>query len=612
MCRNGMCPHFGRHYGGPEPEPGDKAAHDDRYRVDLRTCRLHCKFCGKSFGIKSNLSVRPASRYFLSLSLPFADCPNLGCRNHGANVFEHFGGGCRRRYRRDGSSRAACRSCGARIRLGEALHIVRSRSAKQSVKGILDGVRTGDSVTDAVERLGVGVGTYYDRLERSASRLRDHLAWRNAKLLHPRFAGTKEPIRVQTDVLEASLQRFGVGPRHQELKWIVSVAALPDPKVRSYYILAAHPFFLPSGRCPDYDETDEDVHLPLWVRKWDALEHLQRTKLVGFSLSWDDLPDVSRNGLFVHSPYAELAHFLVVDKMLSRFPQVHFVMDGDKSLCAAALTGLRRSVLAGRVEAAAFQHDKKAGRAKRKVGGRAPRSDPAKHLAKAWREAECRLGERLHPKGVRPPPAKRMTGGNSEKALEKAWRAASSRLEKRLNPDEELPLAADGADPKLAASSFRSAFKGAYSDKGGWAWLEHPAESRQYARPRTLWLTRRPGRSLEDGKLLLLGATLQSVDSAFNSMRSRVRGLHRPEFRAEPGRGYRDRYFDVEFVCAEVWIYLLLRNFVPRRKAQRKAVPARAFGLMTPKAKPPNLLETAWTFRLGTGHAERMSSWLGR
>ena len=194
MCRNGMCPNFGQHYGGPKPNAGDGAAHDDRYRVDLRACRLHCKFCGQSFGFKSNLCVRPLARHFLSLSLPFADCPSPGCRNHGFNVFEHFAkhGGTGRRYRRAGASRAACRYCGARFRLGEALHIERSRSAKQSVKGILDGARTGDSVTEAVERLGVGVGTYYDRLERGAARLRDNLAWRNAKRPPsgaPRFPG---------------------------------------------------------------------------------------------------------------------------------------------------------------------------------------------------------------------------------------------------------------------------------------------------------------------------------------------------------------------------------------------------------------------------------------
>ena len=575
MCRNGMCPNFGRHYGGPEPSPGDGAAHDDRYRVDLRACRLHCKFCGQSFGFKSNLCVRPLARYFLSLSLPFADCPNLGCRNHGANLFEHFDGG-QRRYRRDSPSRAACRSCGTRIRLGEALHIERSRSAKRSMAGILDGVRTGDSVTEAVERLGVGVGTYHDRLERGAARLRDNLAWRNAKLLHPRFERERKPVRVQTDVLEASLQRLGEGPRHQELKWIVSVVALPDPKVRSYYILAAHPFFLPSGRCPDFDETDEDVRLPLWERRWDALEHLHQIDLGKGSASLlDNLPDVSRNGLFIRSPYAELAHFLVVDRMLRRFPRTHCVVDGDKALCAAALTAFRHSTLSGRVEVAAFQHDKEEGRSKRSAGGRLPRFDPAKRLAKAWREAEDRLA-------------------------------------KRLNPEGGLALDADAADPRLRARAFRSAFKGAYSGTGGWAWLEHPPESMQYARPRTLWLTRRPGRGLEDGEELLLGTTLQSADSAFNSMRSRVRGLRRPDFRAAPGRGYRDRYFDVEFVCAEVWIYLLLRNFVPRRKGAGKDVPARAFGLMAPKARPVNLLETAWTFRLDTRHAERMSSWLRR
>ena len=576
MCRNGMCPHFGRLYGGPDPKPGDRAVHDGRYRVDLRSCRLHCKFCDQSFGFKSNLCVRPVARHFLSLSLPFADCPNLGCRNHGANVFEHFAGtGDRRRYRRDGPSRAACRSCGARIRLGEALHIAQSRSAKRSVAGILDGVRTGDSVTEAVERLGIGVGTYYDRLERSAARLRDNLAWRNAKLLHPRFGAAADPVRVQTDILEASLQRWGEGPRHQTLKWIVSVAALPDRKVRSYYILAAHPFFLPDGRCPDIDETDADSHLPPWERRWDALEHLHQIELDGFGADWDSLPDVSRNGLFVRSPHAELAHFLVVDRMLRRFPRVHFVVDGDKALCAAALTGLRRSVLEGRVEVAAFQHGKEAGRARRKMSGRPPRGDPGEHLEKAWSEAESRLAE-------------------------------------RLNPEEGLPLGVDAADPKVLARTFRSAFKGAYSATGGWAWLEHPPESMQYARPRTLWLTRRPGRSLKEGEALLLGATLQSVDSAFNSMRARVRGLRRPDFRAEPGRGYRDRYFDVEFVCAEVWTYLLLRNYARRRKAKQKAVPALAFGLMTPKAKAVDLLDTVWSFRLGADHAERMSAWLSR
>ena len=37
MYRNGMCPNFGRHCGGPQP--GDAAAHDDCCRAALRACR---------------------------------------------------------------------------------------------------------------------------------------------------------------------------------------------------------------------------------------------------------------------------------------------------------------------------------------------------------------------------------------------------------------------------------------------------------------------------------------------------------------------------------------------------------------------------------------------
>lgn len=116
------------------------------------------------------------------------------------------------------------------------------------------------------------------------------------------------------------------------------------------------------------------------------MEHLHQTKLKGFSVDWADLPDMGRNGLFIRSPYAELAHFLVVDKMLGRFPRVHFVMDGDKALCMAALTELRKSVLSGRVEVAAFQHDKEAGRHRRGAGGRQGAVPPStwRRLGAVW------------------------------------------------------------------------------------------------------------------------------------------------------------------------------------------------------------------------------------
>ena len=183
------------------------------------------------------------------------------------------------------------------------------------------------------------------------------------------------------------------------------------------------------------------------------------------------------------------------------------------------------------------------------------------------------------------------------------------RFAEKLNPKGQLPLGADPQDAKTRARAFRSAFKGAYSRTGGWAWLEHPQENRQYARPRTLWLTRTPGQTLEDGRELLLHASLQSADSACNAMRSHVRSMERPYFRSQPGRGYRSRYVDVDAALCELWMYLLMRNYAIRKKTEQRGIPAQAFRLATPKAQAPDLVEIALAFRLGRRHAERMSAW---
>ena len=156
------------------------------------------------------------------------------------------------------------------------------------------------------------------------------------------------------------------------------------------------------------------------------------------------------------------------------------------------------------------------------------------------------------------------------------------------NPDDDGEL----------ARQFKHAFKGGYSKTGGWAWLTYPPTSRHYINPRILWLTWKPGKSYEDkGRELLLSATLQPVDSAFNLLRQRVSGLHRAAFRARPGRSYLGAYWDPAVVCAELWIVLLWRNYGLRIKSPTDTPPAKIMGLTTPKRNVPDLARHAWEFR---------------
>ena len=62
------------------------------------------------------------------------------------------------------------------------------------------------------------------------------------------------------------------------------------------------------------------------------------------------------------SPYAEVAHFLAVEKMLAGFARRHYTMDAARDLFQSALVAMRRSVLDRKVEIALFQYQRRVGR----------------------------------------------------------------------------------------------------------------------------------------------------------------------------------------------------------------------------------------------------------
>lgn len=576
MCRNAMCDNFGVHYDGAR----DSGGRGRLYRANFKSGRIECVFCGLSFQLRSNLSIRPLARHFLSLSLPFADCPRRGCSNHGANVFERSV-----RYRSNGGHQVVCRACGGRFSLGEALHVRmdgKSGTALRMLLGLV-GFMPGSTVTGIAGFMGLGRGAYYARLRRSAALLRDYASWLGAGLLQKRFERHGSSVRVQTDVLKATLQRSGSGPRHQHLNLIASVVVLPEDG--TYFALAVHPAFLPGPLCPQtLNELSVDGSSPVHARRWECIAHaLDIAWWKSSSDAFASIPDVGRAGCFAKSPYAELAHFLVVRKILSRFPRVHYFMDSDRALFNAALVAFGSDVMDGRAEIALFQHDKQE-RSKSPAGG-------------GW------------------------SGGRGGRELDAALDSLAERVSAEMNPKD---LAEAEPDEKVRARKRRSAFLGADSQAGGWAWLAHPNPAGKYVSPKSLWLTQTRDREVREGRDLFACATLQSVDSLFASMRSRVTSLGRPGFRAVPGRGFRDQYVNVGVVCAELWIYLLLRNYTLRPQTEQTNVPAEALGLRKRRklrAEPldkslpfvfPKLLNVALAFRLGWDEAQEMTKWVRR
>ena len=163
-----------------------------------------------------------------------------------------------------------------------------------------------------------------------------------------------------TDTLQVSLFRWGNLARYQNLDIITTVVGVGN----TYYILAAHPGFLPDKYCPDGEppqpQDDPADNKPSHLDGWDCVQHMYNMKTSG---TMDDqieyTPDIGKGRYFSISPYTELAHFLVVRKILSRFRKVYYVMDGSKTLYSAALTALTPGIREERAEIVLFQHDKK-------------------------------------------------------------------------------------------------------------------------------------------------------------------------------------------------------------------------------------------------------------
>ena len=597
MCANPMCDNFGVLYGAEDEAGGDAS----RYRVTGgNPPTLVCRRCGYSPTLHAPLSVRPLARHFLAQSLPFADCPNEACVHHGINAFEYLGqrvGTYRSPYRQVGSHRLACRECerrerpGAGFQIGTSLGLSRgSRSVRENVAKQLTRVWEGDSVARSLfgtarkdgrrKRLVRQVGTHCRPLFAVAARMRDYAAWRNAFLLSPEFRAMQtEPVEVHDDVLELSLHRTGdrsAGePSHKLLRVIVSVVNLR--RHLTHFILAAHLYFLPADACPDLAALEEDKErTPLLGRRWEGLETaLNDRKLVIDGQVAPDLPARGYDGYLMRSPYAEVAHFLTVDRMLSACPRRHYYMDGERAQARAALVAMRRQIRAKQVEIVLFQYAKE---------GEQPNG----------KEAESGAGGRTRRDAAR----LRRSFRKTERRFRAQVKAGSGAL------DEDT-------ERTRAARVWRTAFVGANSQEGGWAWLRYPPGNGQCADCRTLWLTRRPGDGLDEGAGLLLNATLQAVDANFGYVRHHLRPAQRRQTSArQRRRSYVRHSYDPRVVCAELSMYLLLRNYYRRPAAEERHVRAEAMGLV-PRHRPvPAPDKVVWSFRLGVAHAREITRWL--
>ena len=145
--------------------------------------------------------------------------------------------------------------------------------------------------------------------------------------------------------MATSPQAYRADRRHTILDVIVSVMVAE----RKIFVLAAHPCFLPLPLCPGDDTLMRDEERPMFEREWSSVLHADTPINPNLSRGRQKKqePDLDRDGRFISPPFAQLAHFLVVQKMLGRFRDIHCYMDGARDLSKAALVALRDRIKAG-------------------------------------------------------------------------------------------------------------------------------------------------------------------------------------------------------------------------------------------------------------------------
>ena len=468
--------------------------------------------------------------------------------------------------------------------LGESLGLhEQEKGVRHKFKGVLETVLLGIRIRRSVWWYDMDEESYYSRLSRAGARLQSYHAWLNAQLLNPNAKVDFSAIaRVYTDVMSLTLRLEGDAARFRHLHVIVSVLLAN----RTAYVLAAHPYFLPKKFADIADEKYDDAMLggasDEYADEWDCIEHPVHIK---YELSPEhtefETPDFSRwgEGFFMQRGYAEVAHFLVVRKMLQRFQRMCFYMDSAKELKAGAMVGLAPDILARRAEVVMLQQSKK----------KRSRSD----------EDELYIG--------------RMDSDKRAAALRNAWQKREPIVHKKF-----AKAVKDAAKKKkvlepdrIAAHEFKKAATGGFSTTGEWAWLRFPAPLGDQKEWRTLWLTRMPGKTFSDVAKHLQFATIQPVDSVIGSLRDRVLSHNRPILRAGQGRSFRKNYMNPRVVVSEASIYLIGRNYTYMSKGQ-ETTPARElrlYGSRPPFASVRSLAGKAEHFQLGLPEAEEMTRW---
>lgn len=584
-CRNPACDNFG--VSGKDI-PLKKFGYT--FSETNGALKFKCKRCNQKRDAYSNLSVLEAFHRSLRNSIPYASCPNPECKNHDVNLFEHYHGNLldkkKKLYRINVKNdkkhyyQALCRKCRKSFPLSEPLrlHTGKRKTWLEDIERFIDAVVDDSGPSNVMNKMRVHPDLYYSQLRAASNAL---LSYNNLHLTNLMKSGhPSEKMKIYTDCIVCSIKTDRKDQRHIKMKIIVSCCHFNKRSL----ILAFHPLF-------DQQKFDDltlinDEKLPFFQRRFDYLEHQFKDTVD------DPLSPIALNGYFTNEFYAYMGHFLVLRKLLTNVPLLHFYMDGEKALYNAALLAFSDRIKSNNCEIVVRVMEKDQAGSK----SRTPEVlDRRKKRIRSQAMAEYRKSN---------PDSKSPRDQELQRFLmEKEVREVNQAIEEsRTGNNGQLfpvPLAKIHTTalsrPKNAGEGF---------------WVTNRLPDKYNAESRMLWLTRCIELSNTDYELdLYLSGMVFQIDYVFSALRKRSSMTSRPVTTSTGHKSYNSKPELPASLIGDFTINVAFWNFFLKFRSEHKETIAYVHGLVSKPESPD--IQTIFKPRYTFDSAKRISKWLG-
>lgn len=584
-CRNPACDNFGVSENNIQ-----FAKHGYVYKETEGLLKCECKRCKQTRLVYSNVSVLEAFHRCLRISIPYASCPNQGCKNHYVNLFEYYHDDLRDKreklYRvnveddRKQYYQARCRNCDDTFPLSKPLrlHTSKRRTWQKDIGTFVNAIVDGSGPSNVINQMVVCPDLYYSQLRAASNALLNYNNFHISKLMEGDCA--PEQMRIYTDCIVCSIKTRRKDERHQKMKIVVSTCV----KNNRSLILAFHPLF-------DQQELDDnslikDHKLPLEQRRFDYLKH-------PFNRKEDDpLPLLGVGGYLTDEFYTYMGHFLVLRKLLAKVPSLQFYMDGEASLYNTALNVFSDRIKSGSTHIVVRKMEK---------NEKGSQSRTPEVLDKRYQrtiDKANRAYRKAHP-------------GSKYPGVQELRRFLLSEEMKRVN--KAINEQSAGMNGILLPEPLTRIYKTSISranSTGKVFWVDNQLPNKYNSATRMLWLTRAAELSNTDYEFnLYLNGTIFYIDNVFAAFRNRSSMAARPRSTATGHKSYNRNPELPPNLIGDFAINVAFWNFFLKYRSEKKETIAYVHGLVNKPGSPK--IKDAFQLRYTFANAKRISKWLG-